>query len=165
MRRMVFIGLGSNMGDKKQNLRRALDEIEERGLAEVIKRSSLYLTEPVGFKEQDEFINAAAMIETDMDLNDLLEGILDVEKSMGRTRGEKDGPRIIDLDILLCGYEVVKEKGLEVPHPRLAERGFVLHPLAEIGPDVIHPLSGLTVQQMLSRIDDSSKVERLDEKL
>ncbi len=165
MKRLVFIGLGSNMGDIRQNLRRALDEIEERGLARVIRRSSLYLTEPVGFKEQDDFINAAAMLETELEPKDLLEGILEVEKNMGRTRGRRDGPRIIDLDILLCGDEVIREKGLEVPHPRLGARGFVLYPLAEIGPDEIHPVSGLTVLQMLSLLDECSKVERLEEKL
>ncbi len=161
----MLIGLGSNMGDKKQNLRRALAEIEERGLAVVTRRSSLYVTEPVGIKDQDEFMNAAAAIETDMDLAGLMSRLLEIEKSMGRVRAEKDGPRIIDIDILLAGVQEQKEDGLEVPHPRMAERGFVLHPLAEIAPGAEHPVSGLTVREMLARLDDPAKVERLDERL
>lgn len=158
------------MGDKKANLRRALAEVEERGLALVKRRSSFYRTEPVGIKDQDDFINAAVMIETDMDLADLMEGLLEVEKSMGRVREPegslvKDGPRIIDLDILISGDEVVKQEGLQVPHPRLAERGFVLEPLAEIAPDEKHPETGMTVSEMLMRLDDPAKVERLKEKL
>jgi 2-amino-4-hydroxy-6-hydroxymethyldihydropteridine diphosphokinase len=165
MKRAVFIGLGSNMGDKKANLRRALKEIEERGLGMISGQSSLYLTEPVGMKDQEDFINAAAVIETDSDLKDLLDELLDIEKSMGRERREKDGPRIIDIDILLSGHETFKEEGLDIPHPEIAKRGFVLHPLAEIAPDLEHPVSGLTVKHMLELLDDPARVEKLDEKL
>jgi 2-amino-4-hydroxy-6-hydroxymethyldihydropteridine diphosphokinase len=165
MRRMVFIGLGSNIGDRKVNLRRALAEIEERGVGMVVKRSSLYETEPVGIRDQDEFINAACMIETDMDLRDLLEALLEIERGMGRVRGEKNGPRIIDLDILLAGDEVIDEDGIQVPHPRIADRGFVLQPLAEIAAEEKHPVSGMTVQEILDALDDTAWVERLEERL
>jgi 2-amino-4-hydroxy-6-hydroxymethyldihydropteridine diphosphokinase len=154
----AFLSLGSNLGDRAENLRRAFRELAARGFP-CARRSSLYLTEPVGGPPQDWFVNAVAEILTGETAEALLAACLDVERAMGRVRTEKDGPRTIDLDLLLFGNETRDTPTLTLPHPRLHERRFVLLPLAEIAPDARHPRLGATAAEMLARCPDTKAVE------
>lgn len=156
---VAFIGLGSNMGDKIANVKKAIEELGKIPGNEVLAISSLYKTEPVGDIEQDWFINAAAKIETALSPQRLLKTLLDIEKDMGRVREIKWGPRIIDLDILLYDDLILEEEGLIIPHPYLHERGFVLAPMAEIAPDVIHPRLMRGMSQLMNMLNDNNKIE------
>lgn len=130
----AVIGLGSNMGDKESNIRSALEAMELVPGTFVLRTSSMYATSPVGYKEQDAFVNAAAEIETSLSPHALLGVCLGIEAEMGRKRTFKNGPRIIDIDLLLTeGFECSSEE-LCVPHPRMMQRAFVLIPLAELYP-------------------------------
>jgi 2-amino-4-hydroxy-6-hydroxymethyldihydropteridine diphosphokinase len=146
----AFIGIGSNLGDRETYLRRALEQLgSEEGL-EVVAVSELRETEPVGPVEQGPFLNGAVQIRTGLPARKLLERLLAIEERLGRVRGERYGPRTIDLDLLLYGDEELDEPGLTVPHPRLHERRFALEPLAELAPDLVVPgrgsLSGLLAE-------------------
>ncbi len=148
----VFIGLGCNMGDCRGNLRFAL-----RGLAALpgyrpLALSSLYLTAPVGKTDQASFYNAVARGNYGGTPLQLLAGLQALEKARGRERRERWGPRTLDLDLLLFGHEILELPGLEIPHPRLAERVFVLAPLQEIAPELVLPRWGLTAGQLLRRL-------------
>ena len=158
----IFIGLGANLGDPEQAIREALDLIEARGLGDVVRASSLYRTEPVGYKDQPWFMNVAAQIETRTEPLDFLFGLREIERELGRPEDRPpDGPRIIDLDILLWGDSVISNNDLEIPHPRMHQRRFVLEPLVEISPHTVHPVSGLTMEDLLQSLDDTSRVEKL----
>jgi 2-amino-4-hydroxy-6-hydroxymethyldihydropteridine diphosphokinase len=146
----VYLGLGSNLGDKQANLDEALRLLG--ALCRVIRVSPFYRTEPVGFLDQDWFLNAAAHVETGLRPAEFMALALQVETQMGRVRTVKDGPRIIDIDILLWDGEVIQEPGVTVPHPRMHERRFVLEPLNDIAPEALHPLLGATVSQLLGRL-------------
>ena len=130
----AYVGLGSNLGDREQALRRALELLAEDPEIDVVAVSSFRETEPWGFADQPPFVNAAAALETSLSSRELLGRLLAVENALGRTRGEgpRYGPRTIDLDLLLYGGERLDEPGLTLPHPRLHERSFVLEPLAEL---------------------------------
>jgi 2-amino-4-hydroxy-6-hydroxymethyldihydropteridine diphosphokinase len=153
----VFLGLGSNLGDREASLERAGRLLEERGFTRR-RESSLYLTEPVGGPPQGWFINAVLEGETALTPEELLRACLDVERVLGRVRDVRNGPRTIDIDLLLYGSQVRRGPDLELPHPRLPERRFVLVPLAEIAPEVVDPLRGQTAVELLRVCLDPSEV-------
>jgi len=135
------VGLGSNLGEREATLWKALEGLGATEGIEVVAVSSFRETDPVGVVDQPRFVNAAVALETSLRPRELLERLLDVERSLGRDRAveERWGPRTLDLDLLLYGGETIDEPGLEVPHPRLAERAFVLEPLLELDPDLRLP--------------------------
>jgi 2-amino-4-hydroxy-6-hydroxymethyldihydropteridine diphosphokinase len=145
----AYVGLGSNLGDRERNLRSALGLLDTEDVR-VLAISRFRETDPVGYADQPRFLNAAALVETDLSAPELLERLLAVERSLGRERtGPRFGPRTIDLDLLLYGDETIDEPGVTVPHPRLAERRFVLEPLAELEPDLTLP-DGRRVRDLLT---------------
>jgi 2-amino-4-hydroxy-6-hydroxymethyldihydropteridine diphosphokinase len=160
MREMAAIALGSNLesefGDREGNLREAVRRIG--ALGEVRKVSSFYDTEPVGYLEQPRFLNGALLLQTDLDPRTLMRELLRVERGMGRERvgAIAKGPRVIDLDLLLYGDWVLWAEELILPHPRMEERRFVLGPLAEIAPEWVHPVLGVTVREMLAGLGADS---------
>jgi len=147
----AFIGIGSNLGDREQNCINAIELLAREGLI-VTKRSSLYETEPWGVKDQPEFINMVVEIETETDPRRLLQVLKSIEQGMGRKDTFRWGPRIIDLDILLYDDLVISEEGIQIPHPSMHMRDFVLRPLNEISPDLVHPVLKRSVNDLLAEI-------------
>ena len=143
----AYIGLGSNLGDSVQNLRAAAGLMLEFAID--IQPSPVYRTAPQGFRNQPPFYNAACRIRTRLTPFELMERLLSVEASIGRRRTFRNAPRILDLDILLYGRLVIRTPPLALPHPQMGARMFVLRPLADIAPHIRHPVSGLTVVEML----------------
>ncbi|HEV8700991.1 MAG TPA: 2-amino-4-hydroxy-6-hydroxymethyldihydropteridine diphosphokinase [Candidatus Polarisedimenticolia bacterium] len=158
--RGVFIGLGSNIGDRRAHLDRARNALGKAGL-KVSQQSSLYRTDPVEVVDQEEFINQVVGCETGLGPEAILEVCLAVERSMGRVRTRDKGPRVIDLDLLLSGNDIRSGVALQVPHPRMHLRRFVLVPLAEISPGAWHPVLNLTAAELLAKCPDRSRVERV----
>jgi 2-amino-4-hydroxy-6-hydroxymethyldihydropteridine diphosphokinase len=154
----VFLGLGSNLGDREANLTRAVALLGADGFS-VTARSSVYETEPVGGPPQGPYLNEVLRGETDLQPESLLAVCLRTEAALGRVRRERFGPRVLDIDVLLYGDRVQDAPGLELPHPRLHERRFVLVPLAEVGAEAVHPRLGVTVADLLARCADTSRVE------
>lgn len=153
MVRKAYVGLGANLGDRERSLRRALELLDARDGIRVVRASSLRETAPWGPVEQPAFVNAAAELETSLEPRELLDALLAVERGLGRVReGPRYGPRTIDLDLLVYGDAVVVEPGLELPHPRLHERRFVLEPLAELDPALVVPGRG-PVSALLAALD------------
>ncbi len=145
----VYIGLGGNVGDRRSYLARALELLESDADIRVAAVSTFRETDPVGYVDQPRFLNAAVALETRLPPRELLERLLAVERALGRERtGPRFGPRTVDLDLLLYGDEEIDEPGLAVPHPRLAERSFVLEPLAELAPELALP-DGRRVRDLL----------------
>lgn len=144
----AYIGLGSNIGDREEKLKNAIFLLKETDGVEVAAVSSFYNTAPEGYVEQPDFLNAVVQINTTLTANELLEACGSIEEKMKRERVIRWGPRTIDLDILFYGDEIIMDKHLIVPHPRMQERIFVLEPLNEIAPQTIHPESGKTVHEM-----------------
>ena len=157
----VYLGVGSNLGDKQENIRKALELLQEQ--CEVRAVSSLYNTEPVGFADQDWFLNGVGKIETELAPADLRSFLRSIEERLGKKSIRKNGPRTIDLDILFYGTRTINEVGLTIPHPRLHERLFVLAPLEEICPDFVHPLLNRSVRELKSGLKDEHQVEKLSE--
>jgi len=160
MPQAAYLSLGSNLGDRAANLRRALRLLEERGLASTV--SAFYETEPVDLVDQPWFLNAVARVETDKTPRDLLNLVLSVEAAMGRSRARDKGPRNIDIDVLLYGEQIVDEEGLRIPHPAMHSRRFVLEPLAEIAPEVYHPILRKTAHGLLVALSPGQIVRRIE---
>ena len=159
-KRQAFIGLGSNLGARQGNLVRAIQGLEGHALKPVLC-SSAYLTDPVEVIDQEAFLNQVVGCETDLAPERILEICLTVEEAMGRVRTRVKGPRVIDLDLLLCGSDIRRESGLKVPHPKMHLRRFVLVPLVEICPGAWHPVLKMTAAGLLEACPDWSRVRRV----
>jgi len=153
----VYIALGSNVGDRAAMLQRALSAMNAAGIRPV-RQSPVYVTEPVGAESGSWFLNAVVEAETSLLPLQLLHALLKIERELGRRRITPHGPRTIDLDILFYGSSVIRSRELEVPHPRLTERRFVLAPLAEIAPEFRHPTLHKSMTQLLAETADRSEV-------
>jgi 2-amino-4-hydroxy-6-hydroxymethyldihydropteridine diphosphokinase len=155
---IVYIGIGSNLGDRHANCIYSIDLLGEKGTI-VRKKSSLYETDPWRMKDQPKFLNMAVEIETDLSPEHLLVFVKKIEKKMGRKESFQWGPRLIDLDILLYDNIVINKEDLKIPHPLMHERDFVLRPLYEIAPDVKHPLLQLSVKELFQRLSTKSALK------
>lgn len=153
----VFLGLGSNIGDRKKYLEEAIAEIDKIPETNVTKLSSVYETEPWGFKEQDEYLNAVVEIETDINYPELLKEVKDIEIRLGRDKRDKWKSRKIDIDILFYGDLVYEDENLHIPHKHIENRNFVLVPLNEIEPDFIHPVTKKKISEILQNSNDKLK--------
>lgn len=153
----IYLSIGTNLGDKKQNLKRALLALKKNNI-HINKVSSIYKTEPVGVKDQPEFFNIAVDISTEMSPDELLAAVLRIEDEMGRVRTQKWGPRLIDIDILLFNGLVVNKKNLIIPHPYLTGRNFVLIPLIEINKNVRHPVSNELLEKFIPENKDQVEI-------
>ncbi|NDJ11416.1 MAG: 2-amino-4-hydroxy-6-hydroxymethyldihydropteridine diphosphokinase [Acidobacteriia bacterium] len=153
--KLAYLGLGSNLGDREEALREALRKLEAPDLR-LITVSSLYETEPVGYARQGWFLNLCAEVETTLFPKQLLQRTQRVEREMGRRRTITNGPRVIDVDILLYGNAIIETKELQVPHPRYRERRFVLAPLAELKPSLRDPETGRSMTEMLANLQDQT---------
>ena len=145
----IFLGLGSNLGDREVHLQRAIALLEEDECVQIKKKSTVIETEPIGHIEQGAFLNQVIQIETSYEPYSLLQKCLKIEQSSGRIREDKWGPRTLDIDILFFGETVLQSDGLKIPHPEASNRAFVLLPLAEIAPTFQHPVSGQQMEAML----------------
>lgn len=160
---IAFIGIGANMGDPAAACREALSKLSEIQGVRLVRASPLYRTEPIGPQDQEWFINAVAEIRTVLPPRELFSALKETERQMGRVAGTRWGPRVIDLDLLLYGQEVVREEGLVIPHPELHRRRFVLLPLAGLASYAIHPVFGVSIGGLLDRLSDTARVELYDE--
>lgn len=158
----TFIGIGSNLDNRIKNCDQAIKKIVSNSEIELLKLSSLYETNPVGYTNQPKFINQVCNIKTSLTADHLLDFLLKIESDLGRVRDIHWGPRIIDLDLLFFGQQVISLPKLIVPHPLLHERQFVLVPLEEINPDFYHPVLRQTVRELLQKIkNDGNIVEKI----
>lgn len=161
--KIVYLSLGSNLGDRAENLRTAIEKLAELGSVTAI--SSFYETEPVELTAQPWFLNCAVKLDTEKMPRQLIAGILSLEQSMGRQRKQKKGPRTIDIDILFFGHSVIEIPSLTVPHPKLHERRFVLEPLAEIAPELRHPIFKRTIRELRDALSGGQTVRKANEQL
>jgi len=154
----AYLGLGSNMGNRQKNLEKALDLLSQR--LQVSQVSSIYDTEPVGNTNQPRFLNLVCQIYTKLAPMEILALTKGIELKLGRALGKYNAPRPMDIDMLFYGDQVIETPELVIPHPRLAERAFVLIPLAEIAPDLVHPVNGETVRELLQGVTETQGVLR-----
>ncbi|MGV7976841.1 MAG: 2-amino-4-hydroxy-6-hydroxymethyldihydropteridine diphosphokinase [Anaerolineaceae bacterium] len=155
---VVFLGLGTNLGSRAENLTAAREQLAAK--LRVLRASSVYETEPWGFREQPAFLNQVLQVETDLSPARLLRYLKRLEKQLGRTKSFRYGPRLIDIDILFYAQLVINTRRLQIPHPRLPERAFVLVPLAEIAPEFVHPVLRRTVSELLLDCPDKESVKK-----
>jgi 2-amino-4-hydroxy-6-hydroxymethyldihydropteridine diphosphokinase len=157
----VYLGIGTNLGEREINLKNALVSINEN-IGPVLKSSSVYETDPWGFKAESKFLNMVVLVETKLTAFGVLGSILMIEAQMGRIRKEKQySSRVIDIDILLYGDLIIDEQCLKVPHPLMPDRKFVLVPLCEISPEIIHPVLEKSVSSLLKLCKDKSRVKKI----
>lgn len=159
MHKIVYLSLGSNLGDRSLNLRQAIDKLGELGKVAAV--SSFYDTEPVELTSQPWFLNCVAKLDTEKMPRQLMAAILAIEQQMGRQRKQQKGPRTIDIDILFFGSSIIDIPSVTVPHPKLHERRFVLEPLAEIAPEVRHPIFKRSVRELRDALPAGQTVKRV----
>ncbi|MBN1689577.1 MAG: 2-amino-4-hydroxy-6-hydroxymethyldihydropteridine diphosphokinase [Dehalococcoidia bacterium] len=155
---LAYIGLGSNLGDREANLDTAIDMLSQN--ARIVAVSSIFLTEPEIFKEQRDFLNCVACVDTDYTPAELLKMLHGIEEQMGRERTYAGAPRVIDMDLLFFGSDIISQPGLDVPHPRLHLRAFVLAPMLEIAPSFVHPASHKSIKELLKGLKPGYRIER-----
>jgi 2-amino-4-hydroxy-6-hydroxymethyldihydropteridine diphosphokinase len=158
----AFIAMGANLGDRARSLSSAAASLGEQQGVRIVKGSRVYETAPVGVADQPEFLNAVLQVETDLSPRALMDLLLQVERQSGRIRRQKWGPRTLDLDLLLYGNRVIREPGLEVPHPHLHERGFVLVPLCDLCPDWRHPVLKKTFRTLEQSLGDCDGIRQAE---
>lgn len=156
----VYVGLGSNIGNKVENCQKAIEKVQQNNKITIIKVSSLYKTEPIGYNNQDWFINCVLELHTLLIPDELLSIFKQIEKDLKRVNNIKWGPRTIDLDLLLYNNLIINKSNLQIPHPQMHRRSFVLTPLSEIAPDIIHPIFSKTAMELLQNLKDEQKVEK-----
>ena len=156
----IFVGLGSNLGDRLNFLQRGMEELERLPETRIHEHSSVYHTEPVGMKDQPEFLNMVAAVESALPAAEFFQGLKTIERLLGRKQTMRWGPREIDLDVLYFGGLVLNEPNLRIPHPEIANRRFVLIPLEEIARDFLDPVRNLTVAELLQACTDTSAVRK-----
>ena len=156
-----YLGFGTNLGDRKKNLERAIISLDSRPDLTILRTSGIYETEPWGMTDQPNFLNMVAEIATSISLGELLERVKKLEQDMGREDGPRFGPRLIDVDILMLEDQVVNQPDLQIPHASLHLRAFVLVPLTELAPDLVHPVLGETIAQLASRVNGLDGVKPL----
>lgn len=156
-----FLGFGTNLGDRKKNLTQAVNTLNNQPDLAVLRTSGIYETAPWGLTDQPDFLNMVAEIATSISPGELLERIKKLEQDMGREDGPRFGPRLIDVDILLLEDQVVDEPDLQIPHISLHQRAFVLVPLVELAPDLVHPLLGVTIADLAENVDGLDGVKPL----
>lgn len=160
---ICYIGIGSNLGNALKNCQHAAESLSLAKEIEITRVSSFYKTDPVGIENQNLFINAVVEIKTALSACNLFQTLQNIEKNMGREREVKGGPRIIDLDLLFYGQEVIQDADLIVPHPEIQKRRFVLEPLCEIASYFIHPVFGVSIRGLKDRLSDNKMVEMIKE--
>ena len=156
-----YLGFGTNLGDREKNLDRALISLDSRPDLAIVRTSGIYETEPWGMTDQPNFLNMVAEIATSISFGELLERVKKLEQDMGREDGLRFGPRLIDVDILMLEDQVVNQPDLQIPHASLHLRAFVLVPLTELAPDLVHPVLGETIAQLASRVNGLDGVKPL----
>jgi 2-amino-4-hydroxy-6-hydroxymethyldihydropteridine diphosphokinase len=161
MGHIAYIGIGSNLGDKLDHCEKAVSEILKTDGHKLLAKSSFYRTQPIGYTSQDWFVNGVIKIETDLEAHELLRALKTAESQLGRAETFRWGPRTIDLDILFFDDVEIHTEGLQIPHPLIQDRQFVLIPLVEIDRDLIHPVLKKTIQELLNNLSEDQGVEKL----
>jgi len=150
MNKTAYVGIGSNLGDKYANCLKAIEIVDNIPGCRVMAQSDFFRTDPVGVEGHDWYVNGAISLETDLSAHELLNNLLSIEANLGRKRNKKWEPRTIDLDILLFGQDVIDEKDLTIPHPLMHLRKFVLMPMVQLVPNLVHPVLGNTLEELLN---------------
>ena len=161
LKKKTYIGIGSNIGDKTANCKKAIELLNKHSQAKVTKISDFYETEPVGYKEQEWFVNCAVEIETDLNPQELLLLCHTIESELGREKKIKYGPRIINLDILLYNNDIIDTAELKIPHPEMHKRRFVLKPLSDIAPDAVHTVLKKTIVALLESLTEKAAINKI----